>query len=200
MNFSQERNEKAGSVGETKYHNFEKSLKMSHEAEDLPFWGEVYRKAFPGMVAMVNHREDGEWQRAGIDRSLILKNSKQILIDEKVRGRNKLTGKVYTDIALEYWSDEERQSPGWVCKPLRADYIAYAIAPIGKCYLLPVIQLQIAWNENSSEWIENYRRIKARNKYNGNVWTTISVPVPVSELFSAIGKGLRVSFHPMEID
>jgi len=183
-------------------HNFADSLAFSHEADEYPFWKETYEKAFPDMIEMCNHRQDGEHQRAGIDRSVILANSKQILIDEKVRGRNKKTGKVYDDIALEYWSDIARKIPGWVCKPLRCDYIAYAIAPLGKCYLLPVIQLQSAWKMHGENWIAEprYFEIKADNSYNGNHWTTVSIGVPVSTVFKAIGSCLRISFTPMEVD
>jgi hypothetical protein len=189
-----------GDPGEMKLHNFADSLAQSHAAEDLPFWQEIYKQAFPNMAAMINHRQDGEHQRAGIDRSIILQNSKQLLIDEKVRGKNKITERVYTDIALEYWSDYERKIPGWVCKPLRADYIAYAIAPLGKCYLLPVLQLQKAWLKHGENWIEIYQPpIKAKNKYNGNFWTTISVGVPVDILFKAIGEGLRISFKEFDL-
>lgn len=181
-----------------KYHNFRESLAQSHAAEDLPFWDEVYRKAFPGVAEKISHRQDGEHQRAGIDRSIILANSKQILIDEKVRGRNKKTGKIYNDIALEYWSDHQRQIPGWVCKPLRADYIAYAIAPLGIVYLLPIIQLQSAWKKYCKLWVKEYKTIKAENKYNGNFWTTISVGIPVEILYPAIGEFLRISFDSFE--
>lgn len=183
-----------GSLGATNYHNFRKSLEFSHNAEDLPLWKEVYNKAFPSMVAMINHRQDGEHQRAGIDRSVILANSKQILVDEKVRRKN------YGDIALEYWSDVDRKKPGWVCKPLRADYIAYAIAPAGLCYLLPVIQLQQAWVECGDEWIEKYFIVEAPNKNNGYFWTTVSVAVPPEILFPKMGKYLRIDFKPTELD
>lgn len=44
----------------------------------------------------------GFWQKQRIDRRIILNASKQILIDEKVRGRNAITGRVYNNIALEY--------------------------------------------------------------------------------------------------
>lgn len=175
-------------------HDFAESLAMSHKASDLPLWEEIYRKAFPTFCAMVDHREDGEHQRAGIDRSVILANSKQILIDEKIRWRNRKTGKVYDDIALEYWSDYGRRVPGWVCKPLRADYIAYAIAPLGKGYLLPVIQLQSAWAAHGERWIRQYKQIVAEN-YG---YDTVSVGVPVREVFSAVGAALRQSFEPIE--
>lgn len=175
-------------------HMFAESLAASHAASDLPIWEQIYRRSFPGFAAMVDHRQDGDHQRAGIDRSVILENSKQILIDEKVRWRNAITGKVYDDIALEYWSSLERRVPGWVCKPLRADYIAYAIAPLGRCYLLPVMQLQTAWNCRGPDWIERYQSVRAKN----NGYTTVSVGVPVADVFAEVGKALRVQFDPVE--
>lgn len=180
-------------------HDFAESLKASHAASDLPIWEEIYRQAFPSFAAMIDHRQDGEHQRAGIDRSVILENSKQILIDEKVRGRNKKTGAVYDDIALEYWSNFGARTPGWVCKPLRADFIAYAIAPLGKCYLLPVIQLQIAWDRCGEHWIDKYPPIHAKNASGyGGSYTTVSVGVPVKDVFREIGGALRVTFQPSE--
>ncbi len=178
-------------------HNFDDSLKASHAAEDMPFWEETYRKLFPAMRMMINHREDGDHQRAGIDRSIVLENSKQITVDEKVRFRNKKTGEVYSDVALEYMSNEQRKVPGWVCKPLLCDYIAYAIAPLGKCYLLPVIQLQEAWRRNETEWMTHFT-IRALNECGGRKWTTLSKPVEVPELFKAIGGCLREEFEPFE--
>lgn len=177
-------------------HDFMTSLAQSHAASDLPLWEELYRGAFPTFAAMIDHREDGEHQRAGIDRSIILSNSKQILVDEKIRGRNRKTGRVYNDIALEYWSDEGRRIPGWACKPLRADYIAYAIAPLGVGYLLPVVQLQIAWQRNGRSWIGRYPRIVANN----GRYDTISVGVPVRDVFMAVGAALRQRFTPAEVD
>ncbi|MGH2506919.1 MAG: hypothetical protein ACRESI_08115 [Gammaproteobacteria bacterium] len=168
-------------------HTFRRSLERSHSASDLPIWLEIYRKAFPDMVACVDHRQDGEHQRSGIDRSLTLANSKQVLIDEKVRF------KAYPDIALEYWSDRDRGIPGWVCKPLRADYICYAIAPIGQAYLLPVLQLQAAWRRHSEEWIKRFS--PAINAINQD-YVTVSCGVPVNVLFVAIGACFRIQFTP----
>ena len=180
--------------------NFEECLAASHAAEDLPFWEQVYRRAFPNMVAFINHRQDGEHQRQGIDRSVILDNSKQILIDEKVRFRNKKTDKVYTDVALEYISNDKTKTPGWVCKPLMADYIAYAIAPIGVCYLLPVPQMQLAWSRCSDKWFAKpYPTIEAKNGKNGKLfYTTHSICIPPKVLFTAIGNCHRIYFDAFE--
>jgi hypothetical protein len=179
--------------------HFNEDLAASHKASDLPFWEECYRKAFPDFKAMVDHRENGDHQGAGIDRSIVLWTSKRILIDEKVRWRNEETGIVYEDIALERWSNWERKIPGWVVKPLRCDFIAYAIAPIGMCYMLPVLQLQVAWKCHESEWTKR-KEIDAENPPTATRagYTTISYPVGVKELFSAMGKALWVEFDPFE--
>jgi len=178
-------------------HDFKESLAFSHSFEDHPIWSVVYKKAFPEMIDFISYKQDGFWQREGIDRGVILSNTKQIFIDEKVRGRNKKTGKVYEDIALEYLSDEGRNKPGWICKPLRADYIAYLIAPLGICHLLPVIQLQSAWVHNGDSWKSQVKyHIRSENKG----YTTVSVPVEPKILYKAIGQQLRVNFKPFEID
>ena len=165
-------------------HNFGESLAASHKASDLPIWRQVYERAFPNFLAMIDHREDGEHQRAGIDRSVILANSKQILIDEKIRY------KAYPDILLEYVSVDRTGALGWVCKPQRADFIAYAVEPLGICYMLPVLQLQIAWRKNSEQWLATYGTRKAPN----NGYNTLNCPVPVSVLYPSIGAALRVPF------
>lgn len=181
-------------------HNFADSLAASHAAEDLPLWEEAYRAAFPGFQAAISHRDDGPHQRAGIDRSVVLSNSKRITIDEKVRGRNKITGRVYEDISLEYWSvfyapGDKRNQHGWVCKPLLCDYIAYAIAPLGICYLLPVLQLRRAWQGNRTDWVGRYKRVVSQNPG----YQTISVAVPADVVMRAIADSHRIEFTPAEV-
>jgi hypothetical protein len=176
-------------------HDFTASLAMSHSASDWTGWESLYRSYFPNLVGLHEHRQDGHHQRAGIDRSLVLDNGKVLYIDEKVRGRNKYTGVVYEDILLEYLSDRDRKAPGWVCKPLQADYIAYLIAPLGLCYLLPVLQLQLAWTRHGSGWMERYPICQAINSR----WTTMNVAVPVDVLYPAIGGCLRAQFDPWEV-
>jgi len=177
-------------------HNFNESLAFSHSFENHPIWPKVYKKAFPTMVEMVSYKQDGFWQREGVDRGVLLENTKQIFIDEKVRGRNKKTGLVYDDILLEYKSSKEHDTPGWINKPLRADYIAYLIAPLGRAAILPVIQLQAAWNTYGSEWKLKHRCIESPN----NGYTTLSVCVPPKVVFKAIRECLVIKFNSFEID
>jgi len=163
---------------------FQQDLAFSHKAEDLPIWKQIYQKAFPGFLEMISYRESGDHQKAGIDRGVYLKNAKEVLVDEKVRRQD------YGDICLEFISNDYTQSPGWVCKPLRADFIAYAILPAKKCYLLPVYQMQQAWLNNGEKWKKKHGIIKAKNIG----YSTHSCTVPVNELFKEIGRCLRVSF------
>jgi len=176
-------------------YDFDKSLAQSHKVSEYPFWYDLYEQFFPNMVSMQSYNEYGYWQQQGIDRGVVLDTSKQILIDEKVRGRNTITGCIYSDIALEYWSSYEHKKAGWVCKPLMADYIAYVIAPLGICYMLPVLQLQQAWLKNKDQWLASGHIIKSKNKG----YTTHSVGVRPEVLFPAIGCELRARFSGFEI-
>lgn len=176
----------AGWCGAMKCNDFNSDLAFSHSAEDNEMWLRIYKKAFPGMLGMANNRGDGQLQRFGIDRTLVLSSGKAIYIDEKVRRKD------YGDILLEYISNDRTNSPGWVEKPLFCDYIAYAIIPSGMCYLLPVPQLQAAWAQNKEEWIAQFGSAPALNLG----YKTINCPVSVNVLYRAIGEMLRVFFEP----
>jgi hypothetical protein len=168
-----------------KTNNFEADLKFSQEAQNEACWLEAYKKAFGDFDAAISHHQDGYHQRAGVDRSVIFKNTKRILIDEKIR-RIEDTG----DILLEYISNDRTGAPGWVEKPLLADWIAYAFFPSGTAYMLPVLQLQKVWRENKDSWIRKYRKIQARN----SSYFTINVPVPTRVLMDCINGALSVTF------
>lgn len=174
--------------------NFARSLDRSHRASDLPIWEECYIQFFPKMQGMHVHAQDGDHQRTGVDRTVIMSNGKVVSVDEKIREKNRKTGKVYSDIALEEWSDFDRKVAGWVIKELLCDYIAYAILPLGKCYLLPVLQLQQAWLHEGEIWKSMFPRVAAYNEFNGRKWLTVSWGIPVDILFKAIGGCLRARF------
>lgn len=165
--------------------DFKTDLKFSHSCEDDSCWEEIYSRAFPHLSTMVNHRQDGDHQRLGIDRTLVMENSKVVTVDEKAR-RIEYPG----DILLEYISNDRTGAPGWAEKPLLCDYIAVAYIPSRKCFLLPVIQLQSAWAANKADWITRYKIPPARNAgYN-----TLNCAVPEKTLFSAIGSTLRINW------
>jgi len=171
-------------------HQFAESLEKSHKADEHAFWEQCYRQAFPSFAGMNNSREDGEHQRKGIDRLVFLSNNKTFLIDEKIRFTK------FNDIALEFEHvyNNGVKTKGWVCKPLLCDFIAYAIAPLGKCYLLPTTQLQQAWRRFNSEWLTTYQVIESKNQG----YISRSLCIPANKLYPAIGQCLRAYFDPME--
>jgi hypothetical protein len=163
-------------------HSFARSLERSAKESDNPIWETVYRKAFPSLASVVCVREDGWAQRGGIDRLLVLASGKTLSVDEKVRERD------YGDVLLEYWSNYERRVPGWIAKDLACDFIAYAVLPTKKCYLLPFQTLRQAWRNNRNEWVNDFREVKADN----GTYTTVSVAVPVGVLFDSLRDAMTV--------
>lgn len=163
-------------------HNFHASLRLSQEQESAPFWGDVYRKAFPNLQYHYSVRNDGWAQRGGIDRVICLQSGRTVNVDEKVRQ------KAWDDILLEYWSDKQRKIPGWVAKDLACDYIAYAFIPTETCYLIPFLELRRAWQANRVAWVKNYRKVEAANEG----YTTVSVAVPIADLFNALNDAMTI--------
>lgn len=146
------------------------------------WWLPIYRQAFPTLMSAIAIEQDGWAQRAGIDRLLTLACGRTFTVDEKVRTQD------WPDVLLERWSDEKRQTPGWVQKPLACDFIAYAYAPAATCILLPVPALQRAWRQHGRQWIGLYGHRRAQNRG----YTTISVPVPRGVLMQALVEAMFV--------
>lgn len=130
----------------------------------------------PRLQSTVSVPEDGWAQRGGVHRVLTLECGRTYAVDEKIRTVD------WPDILLEQWSDEARRLPGWVQKPLACDFIAYAYAPSGTCFLLPVVPLQRAWRQHGPKWVELYGQRQARDP--GYVWG--SVPVSRGVLMQAM--------------
>ncbi|QIN82799.1 hypothetical protein GBA63_09155 [Rubrobacter tropicus] len=168
-----------------KIHNFQQSLKKSKDLEDSPFWFDLYKKRFPGLVSAEPITEDGWAQRAGIDRLLILSDGSIVKVDEKVRQKD------YGDFLLEYHSSYERKTPGWISKDLNCDFVSYVVVPAKKCYLLHFQLLRHTWEANHKAWIAQYPRIEAKN----DGYTTVSVAVPRKEVWRALKEAMVITWE-----
>lgn len=170
------------SAGSTRVHCFDDSHDVASQY-GADWWIPIYRQAFPTLMSAVAIEQDGWAQRAGIDRLLTLACGRTFKVDEKIRTQD------WPDVLLERWSDEQRRIPGWVQKPLAADFIAYAHAPAATCVLLPVPALQRAWRQHGRQWIGLYGQRRAQNRG----YTSVSVPVPRGVLMQAIVEAMFVS-------
>lgn len=159
------------------YHDFTDSYKLAEDGKCEPFWNEVYKKAFPNLI---NHMRGADYacnsQSAGVDRIILLDNLKTITIDEKIRS------KFYPDIALEFISNDQKGTPGWMEKDLAIDYLAYAFLDRKEAYLFNWHMLKFAWLFWRNDWKENYYIAKAANK----TYNTLSVCVPIDTLMNAV--------------
>lgn len=170
--------------------DFKTDLQFSIDQANAPFWEQIYREAFPDLIAMVNVRSRDNWaQRGGIDRVLTTKSGRVWTVDEKVR-REK-----WNDILLEVTADVDRNSPGWVVKDLACDFICYAFLPSSEAYLLPVPALQRAWRINGQDWLWEYGTIVAHNKS----WRSQNCPVPIPILMRKIAEAMFVRWSNFDL-
>lgn len=135
-------------------HHFAERLEWSAELSDEPSWVAFYKRLWPDLVTAVRIDQNSEWQKAGIDRLLILKNGRSFTVDEKKRAKD------YGDILIEEWSVGRvvngqycGEKVGWsLDQAKRCDFIAYAIPTATKCYLLPFEILRQACVHNLERW------------------------------------------------
>ncbi len=160
-----------------KVHNFSERLAFSEKAGHEDFWASIYKKAFPNMVF---HKLCTGWcqgQYLGIDRVIQLTSGKTIYVDEKKREQN------YSDIFLEFISNDKTNSPGWMEKDLQIDYLAYAFLPSRRVYLIDWLMLKRAWKHFKDIWKQKYSpHIQAQN----TGYRSIGVAVPIPELIKAV--------------
>ena len=164
--------------------NWAEELEFSNEQSAAKFWDELYNRAFPRHVAVIDLSFDCVANRNCVDKLITMPNGKTIGIDEKVRRKD------YGDIALEFISNDKTGAVGWIEKDLICDYVAYAFIDTGKAFLLPFIQLQNVWRDNKAAWIAEFGAKKAKNLD----YFSHFVCVPIAVLFKALGEQLRLSF------
>ncbi len=171
-------------------HSFANQLEYSARLSDEAAWVTFYQRLWPEMVAAVRVDAPGQAQRDGIDRIVHLANGRQFRIDEKKRT------KAYSDVLLEEWSvwyadGDRRNKIGWALdNSKRCDFIAYAIVPSHKCYLLPFELLRQAFMAHRGQWVRQFRLAPARN----DGYVTLNIALPPAELKAALWEQMHRRF------
>lgn len=175
-------------------HSFTDSLNRSKKDSKSKLWKQVLELLFPGYEDIKSYDDDMLMQKSGVD-AIIKWQGKSIWLDFKVRFKRS-DGRVYSDVALEFLSDEGNDVPGWICKETKADYWIYMNQMNKTVQLIPVKSVQPAWKKYKDEWAKKWPfQIRAYNDENGRKWTTISRGIPVDVLDKAcqeFGEGLKI--------
>ena len=168
--------------------DFNEDLEYGALAEDEPFWQKFYKKAFPGLLFAKQTNTNCQGQQLGIDRVIYLDSGKVLFIDEKKRRER------YPDILLEYQSNGNFKK-GWMHKQLMIDYIAYAVMPDKKVFLLDWHLLKKAWFSYRDAWMvlakdrkEGFRIVEAKNRN----YSTFSLAIPNKVLFEAMAEPIII--------
>lgn len=145
------------------------------------FWKQIYRIAFPDFCFWETET-DVERQQVGIDRYIVLWGDTTLTFDEKLR---KPHVREYPDILLEYLSNDQFNTLGWMDKDLECDFIAYAWLSTGKCWFLSFPVLKRTWNSMREIWLDRFE-----HKFADNIderpgcpdYRTRCVAVPIKEI------------------
>ena len=164
-------------------HNFADDLTRSQAQSKEPMWERFYQAAFPEFESM-EFVDDLTLQKKGVDRRVVLKGGKTVLVEEKCRYDE------WQDVALEIWSNSERRIRGWLVKDTHCDYLAYVWLPANKGFLLPFQLLRMAWRANGKEWVGEYKKVESVNPG----YTTVSYAIPLKVLLDAVQDAMVVNY------
>ena len=172
----------------TRVHDFQERNNWSLQNRWKPYWDTAYGEYFHGYEGR-KPITDVALQKQGVDVIVSTSAGKGFLIDEKVRDRHD-TGDILLELGNRYPSGH--RTKGWIMKPLKIDFLAYAFAPSSICYVLPFPALQRAFFKHKVAWWAAYRSalVEARNAS----YVTCSLPIPTRVLLSAISDASRVGF------
>lgn len=177
-------------------HDFEEKLSESEDQSLEPQWEAFYRGYFPDYHQMVRLKRDGELQKRGVDRLIILQCGKHIYIDEKVIRR------WYGHILLEEWSvaDYDKESDtlmsgkkvGWALDDSKlCDYVAYCVPERGWCAMIPFQELKTVFRRNIEEWRKEYGNPAVANSPG---YQTVCVKVNWDTIVKALQYNMRRRF------
>lgn len=134
-------------------HDFQAKLAESNTLSDEDSWIGFYERVWPGqIVCSVRIDKDSVFQRWGVDREIKLVTGQQFTVDEKKRTKD------YGDMLIEEWSQfygerDTRNKVGWTRdRAKRCDFVAWAVVPSGKCWLIPFDLLRRTTHAYLGDW------------------------------------------------
>ena len=161
---------------------FEDEHEKSLENTKLSFWNPLYRQLFNNSFVKREIVKDLVIQASGVDSVVHLKNNITIKFEEKLRDE------MWSDICLEYISNDNTNAPGWIEKQQASKYLVYIVQDSQNyyCYVYSFAALQDAWMDHKNYFIKNYGyKYDGKTLWNtqNKTYKTIWCPVPFTEEF-----------------
>jgi|SRR3990167_7253349 len=160
--------------------SFKVDLQYSLEQRENELFDNFYFRIFPHLEC-VELVTEIQLQMQGVDKKLVFKSGKHILIDEKKRRKD------YGDILLEEYSNFEQKKKGWLSGLKITDYIIYAVMPSKKVFVLPFLILQLVWLKNYVKFLEIFGRQFAENEG----YRTSNIAIPTEILLELLKKEME---------
>jgi hypothetical protein len=166
-------------------HDFATSHAIGADSKHWPTFDAAYRVKFGAEIEISARNNDPNLaNRLGCDVCVWDKaTNKHYFIDEKVRTKD------YSDILLEYVSNDRTRAPGWIISGGQNDYVAF-LFPAGRVFIYEMAALRSVWRAWGDKFIkrgaarlDGYRLISAANSSGYN---TLSVAVPIAKIDGAL--------------
>lgn len=146
----------------------------------------LIQQQFPGATGC--YRAGEEDDKRGVDFWVTFGGSMRdsIGVDVKVRNTDPVEKFGKDDLALEIWSNVEREKVGWTRDRKKiTDYVMWYFVPTGRVVLLPFPMLLRAMETHWEKWSERYRVTKQRTRAGDRSWESCVVLVPTVDIFRA---------------
>lgn len=160
-------------------HEYHVSEGVSQAYQRSNWYTDIMRKKWGAGVLYIIPKNDPR-QMDGID-VIVCPNN----LPRRFSLDNKFREKLWNDVLLEVYSNEETRRIGWTGADLKCDLIGYWYVEARGGFLISWPQLHSVWQENAVAWITEFGIKQSLNESGGRKWTTVNVPIPVREIEAA---------------
>lgn len=113
--------------------------------------------------------------------------TRPISVDVKRRDLDPVEKGWGDDVALETWSDVDRQKVGWTLDDTKeTDYVMWLWEPTSRWMLVPFVMLRAVFEENKEAWTSVHKVSKQLSDKDGRYWFSECVFVPRKDIWTAI--------------
>jgi len=161
--------------------NFNERLNKSNDSSIQEEIKEILMAIFPYAIDI--QKADLQADIKGTDYWVRFKYRKVVSIDVKVRDTDPLEMWGKNDLALETFSDKERETVGWTRDEKKnTDYVLWYFSKTKRYVILPYLLLQSIFVKNWENWKEQYKN----DTQDSSEWKSECIFVPLDIILKSI--------------